>query len=297
MSEKSKRQKELASSWKDIKPLRQMIDELPSFETSMTFGDTFTVDIKNISKADEQQIKDAALSLRSWRKGPFQIGNLFIDTEWKSFIKYNLLRPHFNLSGKKAADIGCNNGYYLFKMLEDSPKKLVGFDPTPLFWCQFDFINRLAKTDIVYELLGVEDLADYGEKFDVIFCLGVLYHRSDPIECLKSLKSALEKNGELFLDTFMIDGDEDIVLSPKKSYSKISNVYFIPTVNALKNWCERAGFKEFELLAVKPTDTNEQRKTEWILGQSLEDFLDPKDNSKTIEGYPAPKRAYVKVKV
>jgi tRNA (mo5U34)-methyltransferase len=296
MSEKSQKQKELASLWKNIKPLRQMISEIPDFETSVTFGDIFKINIKEFDKKYEQQIKDIALSLCSWRKGPFQIGNLFIDAEWKSFIKYNLLRPHFNLNGKKVADIGCNNGYYLFKMLEQNPKKLTGFDPTPLFWCQFDFINRFAKTDIVYELLGVEDLTDYGEKFDVIFCLGVLYHRSDPVGCLKSLFSGLEKDGELFLDTFMIDGDEDMALCPKNSYSKISNVYFIPTVNALKNWCERAGFGKFEILAKKPTDTNEQRKTEWVLGQSLEDFLDPNDSFKTIEGYPAPKRVYVKVK-
>ncbi|MDR2341809.1 MAG: tRNA 5-methoxyuridine(34)/uridine 5-oxyacetic acid(34) synthase CmoB [Campylobacteraceae bacterium] len=296
MSGKSQKQKELASLWKNIKPLRHMIDELPNLETSITFSDIFKINIENLHAKHEQQINDTALSLRSWRKGPFQIGNLFIDAEWKSFIKYNILRPYFNLKDKKVADIGCNNGYYLFKMLEDKPKKLIGFDPTALFWCQFDFINHFAKTDILYELLGVEDLTNYGEKFDVIFCLGVLYHRSDPLGCLKSLFNGLEKEGELFLDTFMIDGSEDIVLCPKNSYSKIPNVYFVPTVSALQNWCERAGFKSFEMLKVKPTDTNEQRKTEWILGQSLEDFLDPNDNSKTIEGYPAPKRVYIRLK-
>ncbi|MDR1614316.1 MAG: tRNA 5-methoxyuridine(34)/uridine 5-oxyacetic acid(34) synthase CmoB [Campylobacteraceae bacterium] len=295
MNEKSKIQKERASNWKDIKPLRDMINNLPDIHAEIIFGDTFALALSDLTHEDYIKIENTARSLCSWRKGPFQIGTLFIDTEWKSFIKYNILRPHFNLSGKKVADIGCNNGYYLFKMLEDKPKKLTGFDPTPLFWSQFDFINHFAKTDIVYELLGVEDLPNYGEKFDVIFCLGVLYHRSDPIECLKSLKAALEANGVLFLDTFMIDGDENIALCPQKSYSKIQNIYFIPTINTLRSWCEKVGFKNFELLAVKSTDIHEQRKTEWILGQSLEDFLDPDDNSKTIEGYPAPKRAYVKV--
>jgi tRNA (mo5U34)-methyltransferase len=293
MHEKSKLQKEKAAEWKDIKPLRDMIDNLPKISADIVFGDTFTL---SLPPHDTAAVKNCAFALRSWRKGPFQIGSLFIDAEWKSFVKYNILRPHFNLKDKKAADIGCNNGYYLFKMLEDKPKKLVGFDPTPLFWCQFDFINHFAKTDILYELLGVDDLAEYGEKFDTIFCLGVLYHRSDPLGCLKSLFGALETDGELFLDTFMIDGDGDIALCPKKSYSKIPNVYFVPTVNTLKNWCKRAGFKSFELLGVKNTDISEQRKTEWILGQSLEDFLDPNDNSKTIEGYPAPKRAYVKLR-
>ena len=98
------------------------------------------------------------------------------------------------------------------------------------------------------------------------------------------------------MDTFMIDGEEEICLTPNDRYSKIPNIYFIPTVNALKNWCFRAGFEEVEVLAVMKTDLNEQRKTEWIDTQSLEDFLDPNDPTKTIEGYPAPKRVYIKAR-
>ena len=111
---------------------------------------------------------------------------------------------------------------------------------------------------------------------------------------LKSLYKLLNKGGELILDTFMIDGDEEIALTPKERYSKIPNIYFIPTVNALKNWCHRAGFAQVEVLEIKKTDLNEQRKTEWIATQSLEDFLDPNDPNKTVEGYPAPKRVYIK---
>jgi tRNA (mo5U34)-methyltransferase len=65
-------------------------------------------------------------------------------------------------------------------------------------------------------------------------------------------------------------------------------------VNALKNWCYRAGFESVEVLEIMKTELNEQRKTEWIDTQSLEDFLDPDDPTKTVEGYPAPKRVYLK---
>ena len=68
-------------------------------------------------------------------------------------------------------------------------------------------INHFAKTDIVYELLGVEHLPLYEEKFDTIFCLGVLYHRSDPVAMLKQLYKGLDGSGEVYLDTFMIDGE------------------------------------------------------------------------------------------
>ena len=145
-------------------------------------------------------------------------------------------------------------------------------------------------------MLGVEHLPFYEHKFDTLFCLGVLYHRSDPIQTLKSLYQGLNPDGELVLDTFMIDGDSPVALCPAKTYSKIPNVYFVPTIPALHNWLERAKFREIELLEVKKTDLNEQRKTSWIYGESLDNFLDPHNSELTIEGFPAPKRVYIKAK-
>ena len=280
-------------TWKNIAPLRDAILKLPNVDANMELGDTLTLTCKQ--PIDIRLIEQTARMMLPWRKGPFELFGLFIDTEWKSNIKYNLLRPYFNLKDKKVADIGCNNGYYLFRMQEDAPKKLVGFDPSALYKTQFDFINHFAKTEIVYELLGVEHLPYYEEKFDLIFCLGVLYHRSDPVSMLKELYQGLEDQGEVILDTFYIEGEEEIALTPKDSYSKIPNIYFVPTIPALKNWCMRAGFSSFEVLETSLTCKDEQRKTEWIEGQSLEDFLDPDDNSKTLEGYPSPKRVYVKL--
>ena len=278
-------------TWKNIAPLREIIDNLEDVSASVTLGDVVKV---NTTLDDAKFFKDAK-ALMPWRKGPFEIGNTFIDTEWQSHIKYNLLRPHFNLKNKRVADIGCNNGYYMFRMLEDAPKSLVGFDPSPLYKTQFDFINHFVKSDIVYELLGVEHVEFYEEKFDTIFCLGVLYHRSDPVSMLKQLYKGLDKQGEVILDTFYIEGEEEMALCPESSYSKIPNIYFVPTIPALKNWCLRAGFESFELLETRLTQSDEQRKTEWIEGQSLEDFLDPQDSSKTVEGYPAPARVYVRL--
>jgi tRNA (mo5U34)-methyltransferase len=278
--------------WKNIAPLREALDSLEEGSWHVELGDT--VSITGNSK-DMDYIKEVAQLMMPWRKGPFKLFDIFIDTEWKSNIKYNLLREHFNLKNKKVADIGCNNGYYLFRMQEDKPKSLVGFDPSPLYKTQFDFINHFVKSDIVYELLGVEHLEFYEEKFDIIFCLGVLYHRSDPVAMLKSLYRGLENQGEVILDTFYIDGDEEMCLCPKSSYSKIPNIYFVPTISALKNWCLRAGFNEFEVLETSTTSSQEQRKSEWMEGQSLEDFLDKQDKSKTIEGYPAPKRVYARL--
>lgn len=272
----------------------QKICAMKECESEVDFGDCVEIrtDLDQTQRAD---ILDTALNLRSWRKGPFKIDDIFIDAEWRSFVKFNILKPYMNLEGKVVGDIGCNNGYYLFKMLPFKPKKLTGFDPSVNTFMQFKFIDHFVRSNIGYELLGVEHLPYYEHKFDTLFCLGVLYHRSDPIKTLKELKGSLNKGGELFLDTMYIDMSGEFVLSPKKTYSKISNIYFVPTISALVNWCERAKFKDIKILATKETDLNEQRKTDWILGQSLENFLDKDDENLTIEGYPAPKRVYLKL--
>jgi tRNA (mo5U34)-methyltransferase len=172
----------------------------------------------------------------------------------------------------------------------------VGFDPSAQMYLQFLFVNHFLKSDISYELLGIEHVEFHEHKFDLIFCLGVLYHRSDPIDSLKSLNRSLNPGGEVIIDTMIIEGEEEICLFPEERYAAMRNVYFLPTIPALKNWLKRAGFIDIEVLAIKATDLEEQRKTEWIDSHSLNNFLKSDDITKTIEGYPAPIRAYMKAR-
>lgn len=270
------------------------INELKGELCAASFGDCVSLELKD---SNEDEIKSLALDLRPWRKGPFKINELFIDSEWQSFVKLNALLPYFNAKNKRIADIGCNNGYYMFRLNSLGAKKVVGFDPNNLFFAQFAFINHFLKTDISFELLGVQDLPTFARKngaFDLIFCLGVLYHRTDPISTLKQLKAGLVSGGELILDTLIIERDDELVLSPSQSYAKMSNVFFIPSLKALEGWAKRAKFRSFELLFTSKTDLNEQRKTNWIYGQSLDDFLG--DDGLSVEGYAPPLRAYVKLK-
>lgn len=294
------KKKEECRTWKNVEPWFLQLKEACKIEKTnlkIDYGDWFSIGNRaDLSDEEYEIIVQTAKKLIPWRKGPFKIFDLEIDSEWQSNIKYNLIRPYFNLKDKVVADIGCNNGYYMFRMLEDKPKRLIGFDPSPLTLHQFEFINHFVKSDIVYEMLGVEHLEFYNHKFDFIFMLGVLYHRPDPVGTLKSLARGLNSKGEILIDTFMIDGDDEICLTPNKRYSKIPNIYFIPTIPALKNWLERAGFENIEVLATTITTSQEQRKTPWSFDESLEDFLDPNDSSKTVEGYPAPKRVYVKAR-
>lgn len=241
-------------------------------------------------------LRDLLVALKPWRKGPFRFFDTEIQSEWNSAIKFNLIANHLNINGKIVADIGCNNGYYMFRMLSFAPQKIIGFEPSAFCKAQFELANAFIQSQIAFELLGIEDLAHYDTKFDTIICLGVLYHRTNPIECLKILKNALNVGGEIIADTLIVETPKEIALTPL-IYAKMKNVYFIPSVSAFTNWLKRAGFRDIELLCTKKTTQDEQRKTDWICGESLGDFLDKSDENKTIEGYPAPIRAYFKARI
>ncbi|WP_297193193.1 tRNA 5-methoxyuridine(34)/uridine 5-oxyacetic acid(34) synthase CmoB [uncultured Campylobacter sp.] len=282
---------------KEQKELLQKIKKIESEILDCKFSLNEAVNL-NFSQKIDEDIKDIALKLKPWRKGPFKLNELFIDSEWQSFMKFDILKPFMGeIKDKIVADVGCNNGYYMFKMLEYSPKKIVGFDPSIRCFLQFSLINAIAKQDVKFELLGVEKLPNYELKFDIIFCLGVLYHRQDPLKMLKELRLSLNKDGAVFLDTMFIEDEREVALVPRKTYSRISNIYFLPSISALRNWCERAGFNHFEVLYKNKTNKVEQRKTSWIDGYSLEDFLDKDNENLSFEGYEAPKRVYVKLKI
>jgi tRNA (mo5U34)-methyltransferase len=298
--QKIKDERLLWLKWKNIIPMREALDNIKKIDTtnlSISYDDWVTIGTKDDITQDQKDMLIVNLKkMIPWRKGPFQLCDVQIDSEWQSNLKYNLLEKHFDLKDKVVADVGCNNGYYMFRMLEQNPKKIIGFDPSAIFKTQFDTINHFVKSNIEYELLGVEHLEFYNHKFDMIFMLGVLYHRSDPIASLKSLARSLNPDGEVIVDSFIIDGDQDIALCPASRYAMIPNVYFIPTVKCFINWLNRAGFKDIQLIEITTTDNKEQRVTPWTFGQSLGNFLDPNDHTKTTEGYPAPKRAYLKAK-
>lgn len=279
---------------KNIKPLYERLQAFAPVQSAISYSDALSINT-GAGLEEKSETYELARALMPWRKGPFEIDRFKIESEWNSYIKFDILAPHIDIEGKTVLDIGCNNGYYSFRFLPYNPSKIIAIDPWPIFYLQYLFINKFVQTDkIDFRLIGMEDMAGEGIKVDVAFCLGVLYHRSDPIAALKEIKTALNDGGELIIDNLVILKEGEYALCPSVSYAKMSNAYFIPTVDAMRGWLSRAGFVDIELIGTKKTELTEQRKTDWIEGMSLDGFLDPNDSSKTIEGYDAPVRAYFK---
>lgn len=270
--------------------------QLPHVTTQHFRFDADTIEIgtaKDTDDATRGAIESLIRELHPWRKGPYRVHDIFIDTEWRSDWKWQRLQPHISpLRDRAVLDIGCGNGYHCWRMLGDGARLVVGVDPFLLFYMQFLAIKHFVGEAPVHVLpLGVDDIPDNLGVFDTVFSMGVLYHRRSPIDHLGQVKSCLRPKGELVLETLVIEGDERTVLVPQHRYAKMRNVWFIPSPAALHLWLDRAGFTDIRLVDVNRTSLQEQRRTNWMHFESLADYLDPNDTSKTAEGYPAPTRA------
>jgi tRNA (mo5U34)-methyltransferase len=248
----------------------------------------------DISEGEAERIRFLLQQLKPWRKGPFDIHGIAIDTEWRSDFKWDRLLPYISpLPGRFVLDVGCGSGYHLWRMRGAGAAFVVGIDPSQLFYTQFQAIKHFNSDPAVNLIpVGIDDMPALGQ-FDSVFSMGVLYHRRSPIDFLQQLKQQLRPGGELILETLVIDGDVHTVLVPGERYAKMRNVWFIPSTAALCHWLQRLGFKNPKVVDVNTTTLYEQRATSWMENESLIDFLDPTDHSKTIEGYPAPQRAVI----
>ena len=241
---------------------------------------------------DSMEYKQHLKAFMPWRKGPWNLLGVEIQTEWHSDWKWQRIEPHISpLEGRQVLDIGTGNGYFLFRMLGAGASLALGIDPTRIFLYQFHAAQRLLPANGAYLLpLRSEQLPAFG-CFDTVFCLGVLYHRRSPIDHIQELMSYLRPGGELVLETLVVPGDINTILVPPERYAKMANVWFLPSTEALENMLRKVGLENVRTVDVSQTTTAEQRATEWMTFHSLADFLDPNDPSRSIEGHPAPLRA------
>jgi tRNA (mo5U34)-methyltransferase len=250
-----------------------------------------------IAPDQAQQLEQALRVFCPWKKGPFNLYGIEIDAEWRSDWKWERLMPHIQpLTGRRVADIGCHNGYFMFRMADHAPEFVVGFEPVAKpYWCFQLMQNLVQHSALQFEPSGIEHFDLYPSSFDTIFCLGILYHHPDPIGLLQKLRQALTPDGELVIDCQGIPGDLPLALTPQKRYTNARGIWFLPTQSALENWILRSGFKSVRFCFSEPLSTAEQRRTDWANIDSLQEFLDPQDSTLTMEGYPAPWRFYAVV--
>lgn len=294
------------SEWinnKNYQKYKCALSEIPEIQADILNLESDAVELssnKKISDEEYQKIKKVSELLIPWRKGPFKLFGLDLDSEWRSNLKWDRIKNYLpDLEGKNILDIGSNNGYYMFRLAAYNPKLVLGIDPVIHNYAQFNFLQKLAQIpSLRFELLGIEHLKFFKEYFDVIFSMGIIYHHRNPIEQLQDIRNALRPSGTIILESIGIPGEDPVALFPNGPYAKMSNVWFIPTLSCMINWAHKAKFKNIEIVSSSKMTLDEQRNTLWCPKpfQSLEDFLDPEDRNKTVEGHPAPMRFCLSLK-
>lgn len=285
----------------DLPRWQALLDALPDIK-SIDVELKGPLRIGTSNELNDEQLAELTLTLRKfhpWRKGPFNLFGIHIDTEWRSDWKWQRVLPHIeSLAGRRVLDVGCGSGYHCWRIAGEGAEQVVGIDPSPLFIMQFRAIKHFMENPPNVEVLPLrlEEMPEYLPVFDTVFSMGVLYHRRSPLDHIKELQNCLRPGGQLVLETLIIEGELGEVLMPENRYAKMGNVWFIPSPATLQLWLRRLGFKEVEIVDIDQTSFDEQRSTEWMTFESLSDFLDPNDQNLTIEGYPAPKRVVITAK-
>lgn len=247
------------------------------------------------ARGDATRLRKLLMELHPWRKGPLDLDGVIIDTEWRSDLKWARVKDAIaSLDGRCVLDVGSGNGYYALEMRKAGAATVIGVDPTLLFAMQFQAINVFAQDPSVFILpCRLEETPPARNAFDTTFSMGVLYHQRSPIGHLDHLRSTLRPGGQLVLETIYLPGEESYACTPADRYARMRNVWLLPTLAELTTWLRRSGFGCIEIIDTTVTTTDEQRSTEWMTFESLREALDPDDPSKTVEGWPAPRRVVV----
>ena len=279
----------------DFRRWRGLVGELPRIRpSSVDFSHGVTIGAAaDCDTAVRDDLRRRLLAFQPWRKGPFTVFGIDIDSEWRSELKWARLDGKIgSLAGRKVLDVGCGNGYYGLRMLGRGAAEVIGLDQHIPYVMQFAALKSFVPEADCWVLpLPLERFPARSEYFDTAFSMGVLYHVRSPLDHLLRLRESLRPGGELVLETLYVEGGEGYALTPEGRYARMPKVWFVPTLGTLERWLQRCGFVELAILDRSVTTTEEQRRTQWMQFDSLAEALDAKDPSRTIEGHPAPARA------
>jgi tRNA (mo5U34)-methyltransferase len=158
-----------------------------------------------------------------------------------------------NLSGKSVLDIGCNAGFFSVAAKKHGAEKVVGIDMSEGFLDQARFVADVLNLDIEYRKLSVYDLDSLGRRFDLIFCLGVIYHCSNPFLAISNVYKLCNVGAVFESELCSLGGHDDRPLwefvFPGFSNDTIHDRHFnwwFPNRLGLENMLRASGFGTVE---------------------------------------------------
>ena len=114
-----------------------------------------------------------------------------------------------DLTGKTVLDIGCNAGFYAMEMARRGAARVVGIDSDDRYLAQGRLAARALGFDAVeFRRLDVYQVAQLGERFDLVIFMGVLYHLRHPLLALDLIREHVA--GDLLLFQTLQQGSDAV---------------------------------------------------------------------------------------
>jgi tRNA (mo5U34)-methyltransferase len=130
------------------------------------------------------------LDLAGVRTAPDHFLGDYPQVKWQSFKD----AVPADLTGKTVLDIGCNAGFYSMAMKRRGAARVLGVDFDADYLAQARFAAEVEGLDIAFRQLSVYDIATLGERFDVVFFIGVFYHLRHPLLALDLIHEHVAKD-------------------------------------------------------------------------------------------------------
>jgi tRNA (mo5U34)-methyltransferase len=124
-------------------------------------------------------------------------------------VKWRQIEPYIaaDLTGWRALDIGCNAGFYSFELARRGAQ-VTALDIDAHYLAQARWAAREfgLKDRIEFREGSIYQLAGAGEKFDLVWFLGVLYHLRHPLLALDILRGITAR--QMVFQTLTMPGEE-----------------------------------------------------------------------------------------
>ncbi len=178
-----------------------------------------------------------------------------------------------SLKGKRVLDLGCNAGFWALHAAQSGCDFVLGVDGRDMHIQQAEFVfevNKIEKKRYQFIRKDIFDLtSEELGSFDIVFCLGLMYHISKPVSLMESISRV--NTDILLIDTTLSRAKDSSFLVAHESLDEPRNsidyeLVLIPTKLAVVEMAKQFGYSTAVLTPTHLSDADLEGKKNYEVG-------------------------------